>query len=148
MSDSYQIYTATAECSNNKPDENGGFANVTGRVYSCPEDRPYIDLSGPAKCVSAETCTAYGYTLDVPPFRECMRLEKCKGRGYFVHKETRRCITLTACLALEPKHYAYVPIGECVALEPDYGGNFLVKSGNVQTCNSIGNFIYLGGSKA
>ena len=149
-SSSYYVYTAAAECTNIKPDENGGFANVTGKIYSCPEASPYIDLSGPAKCVSAEACTARGYTLDVSPFRECVTFYKCKSRGYFVHKATRRCLALEDCLALKPSHYAYTTLGECSEMEPDTGsGSGLQKASGNETygCSSSSSYIDRRGNK-
>ena len=84
------------------------------------------------------------------PYRECVRLEKCGLRGYFVHKATRRCITAEACLALSPRHYAYTTITECVALEPDMGaGGGLVENdgGRTYVCRNSDYCVDLSGSK-
>ena len=116
---SKHIYSASVECVNIRPNPNGGFTDTEYNIHTCPETSPYVDLSGTAKCVSAEECRAYGYTLDVAPFHECMSLAKCKVRGYFVHKATRRCIALEDCLALEPRHYAYRRNHLCVSMEPE-----------------------------
>lgn len=74
------------------------FRVITVLLTECPETSPYIDPDNTEKCVT---------------------LAKCAERSYFVHKETRRCITLEACLALEPKHYAYMATSECFTLPPD-----------------------------
>ena len=145
------IYSAVSECTNITPDQDGGFASTTDLIYTCPEDRPYIDLGATARCVSAETCRVYGYTLDVAPYRECARLEKCGLRGYFVHKATRRCITAEACLALSPRHYAYKRNHLCASLEPEIGcsncPSETTESG-VYECPSSYSYVDLSGDKA